>query len=110
MRNAEQWRKEHEDGEGKKQPPTAAGPHEGVGPTECHISAGRCSPPVRARTADFLLARKGSMRMSYFRRLQFASWSGSLGGTNMERRHPWHGSFCAEHGSNQSLGRHASSN
>ena len=49
------------------------------------------------------------MRMLYFRRLQFASESGSLGGTNMERRHPWPGSFCGEHGANQSLGRHASS-
>src|ERR1035438_9537248 len=49
------------------------------------------------------------MRMSYFRSLRFASKSGSLGGTNMERRHPWQGSLCAEHGANQSLGRHASS-
>ena len=46
------------------------------------------------------------MRMSYSRGWQFASWSGSRGGTNRERRHRWHGSFCAEHGSNQSLGRH----
>ena len=85
------------------------GIREGVGSTECHVFTGRCSPPVRARTADFLFGRKGSMRRSYFRRLQFASQSGSLGGTNMERRPPWHGSFCAEHGANQSLGRQASS-